>query len=173
MRYAVVIISCLMAGAAAAADSKTANAEAATAQLEPTQGHNASGSLKLVPERNAVRISGSIKGLQPNAEHGFHVHEKGDCSAPDASSAGAHFNPAAKPHGHPQNAEHHAGDMLNAKADADGVAKIDVSVTGVTLRSGGAKDVLGKSIVVHQKADDYKSQPSGNSGDRIACGVIE
>ncbi len=144
----------------------------ATAQLAPTQGNTAAGTLDLVAESNAVRVSGSLQGLPPNGEFGFHIHEKGDCSAPDASSAGGHFNPTSSPHGDPAGAEHHAGDMLNLKADAQGAATVDVSVTGVSLVSGQAENVHGKAIVVHQKADDYKTQPSGDSGARIACGVI-
>jgi superoxide dismutase, Cu-Zn family len=144
----------------------------ATAQMAPTQGHEASGTLTLTAEANAVRVSGSLSGLQPNAEFGFHIHEKGDCSAPDASSAGGHFNPANAQHGNPAGEAHHAGDMLNVKSDAQGGAQVDTQATGVTLSGGQPNDVLGKAIVLHAKPDDYATQPSGNSGARIACGVI-
>ena len=90
-------------------------------QLAPTQGHNASGTLALAAEGDSVRLTGTLQGLSPNGEFGFHIHENGDCSAPDASSAGAHFNPANAQHGNPQGETHHAGDMLNAKSDAQGV----------------------------------------------------
>jgi superoxide dismutase, Cu-Zn family len=142
------------------------------ARLAATQGHSASGSLTLISEGSAVRVSGAIQGLAPNAEFGFHIHEKGDCSAPDASSAGAHFNPANAQHGNPAGDAHHAGDMLNAKSDAQGTAQVDARAMGVTLGGGHPNDVLGKAIVLHEKADDYATQPSGNSGARIACGVI-
>jgi Cu-Zn family superoxide dismutase len=149
-----------------------APAVTAAAQLAPTQGHNATGTLTLQAEGDALRISGTLQGLTPNGEFGFHIHEKGDCSAPDASSAGAHFNPANAQHGNPLGETHHAGDMLNAKSDAQGVALVDAVATGVSLTAGQPNDARGKAIVLHEKADDYSTQPSGNSGARIACGVI-
>ena len=120
----------------------------------------------------ACTSPGSLQGLKPNAEFGFHVHEKGDCSAPDASSAGEHFNPADAQHGNPSGEAHHAGDMLNVKSDAQGLAQVDVHASGATLHSGQPTDVLGRAVVLHEKADDYATQPSGDSGARIACGVI-
>ncbi len=145
----------------------------ASAQLAPTQGHTASGTPNIQTEGEALHISGRLEGLPPNGEFGFHIHEKGDCSAPDASSAGGHFNPANAPHGNPQGGTHHAGDMLNAKSDAEGVAQVDAVSTGVSLAAGEPNDARGKAIVLHEKADDYATQPSGNSGARIACGVIQ
>jgi superoxide dismutase, Cu-Zn family len=145
----------------------------ATAELKATQGNGVSGTLTLAPEAGGVRITGSIKGLTPATTHGFHVHEKGDCSAPDASSAGGHYNPAGHPHGDPAGTQRHLGDMPNAVADAEGAATVDMVLSGATLRSGQPDDILGKSIVVHEKADDYKSQPAGDSGKRIACGIIK
>jgi Cu-Zn family superoxide dismutase len=117
-------------------------------------------------------LTGRLEGLKPDAEFGFHIHENGDCSAPDASSAGAHFNPSNAQHGNPQGDAHHAGDMLNAKSDAQGNAQVDAQADGVTLRTGEPNDVFGKAVVLHEKADDYSTQPSGDSGARIACGVI-
>jgi Cu-Zn family superoxide dismutase len=116
-------------------------------------------------------ITAEIRGLKPNAEHGFHVHEKGDCSAPDATSAGGHFNPAAKPHAHHSLAERHAGDMPNLLADANGVAKYRFESEAFTVAAGPAS-VIGRGMVVHRDPDDYKTQPAGNSGPRVACGVI-
>ena len=190
MRHAVTIVSCLICAAAGAADttktpdpnapSKTVAAppegqtpEGAGVQLKPTQGNSVKGSLSLASEKGGVRLGGLIEGLTPNTEQGFHVHEKGDCSAPDASSAGGHFNPTAQPHGDPKKGgPKHVGDMINLRADAKGVAKVDVLIEGAKLHSGDKTDLDGKAVVVHQKADDYTSQPSGNSGDRVACGVI-
>jgi len=146
-------------------------AAGASVQLSPTQGHNASGTLSLAAEGDSVRLTGTLQGLSPNGEFGFHIHEKGDCSAPDASSAGAHFNPANAQHGNPQGDTHHAGDMLNAKSDAQGAAMVDAVASGVSL-DGQPNGVRGKAVVLHEKADDYSSQPAGNSGARIACGVI-
>lgn len=148
-------------------------AATANVALTPTANHGASGSLAVTSEGGVVRLSGQLSGLTPDQEHGFHVHEKGDCSAPDASSAGAHFNPTNQPHGQPDDSTHHAGDLFNVKADAQGTAMVDVRSTGLTLRDGSPTDVVGKSVVVHAMPDDYSTQPSGNSGDRIACGVIE
>jgi Cu-Zn family superoxide dismutase len=152
----------------------TAAAESthAAVQLSPTEGNTASGMLAVTSDGTGVKISGSLQGLKPDSEFGFHIHEVGDCSAPDASSAGGHFNPTNAPHGNPQGDEHHAGDMLNASSNADGVAEVDAHAEGVTLRTGAANDVYGKAVVLHQKPDDYTTQPSGDSGDRIACGVI-
>jgi Cu-Zn family superoxide dismutase len=146
--------------------------EGASVQLAPTQGNTAAGSLAVTAAEGSVRLSGAIQGLTPNSEFGFHIHEKGDCSAPDASSAGAHFNPTSAEHGNPESETHHTGDMMNAKSDDKGVAQVDTSASGATLHSGQPTDVLGKAVVLHEKADDYTSQPSGNSGSRIACGVI-
>jgi Cu-Zn family superoxide dismutase len=142
--------------------------------LAPTQGHTAAGALELTAADGGVAIKGHIMGLTPGAEQGFHIHEKGDCSAPDGSSAGGHFNPGMQAHGKPgDTAPHHAGDMLNLRADAQGMAEVDSHVDGVTLTGSGDTDVVGKSIVIHEKLDDYMTQPSGASGARIACGVIQ
>jgi superoxide dismutase, Cu-Zn family len=191
MRAALVIAAASFALAACGPKEPTANVPTAPADtgapeappeppppqhrvnLAATQGNEAAGELVLTAMPDGVRIEGSISGLKADTEHGFHVHEKGDCSAPDASSAGEHFNPTSQPHGDPGGATHHAGDMQNIRADAEGRAPVSTVVNAVTLGDGGTNDVVGKAIVVHAKRDDYKTQPSGDSGDRIACGVIE
>lgn len=155
----------------AAPDS--AASPAATVRMAPTQGHQAAGMLTLTSESGAVRITGSLQGLPPDAEFGFHIHENGDCSAPDASSAGGHFNPTQAPHGDPRGETRHAGDLMNARSDAQGMAQVDVTANAVTLGGGLPTDVTGKAVVMHAQPDDYQSQPSGNSGARISCGVIE
>jgi superoxide dismutase, Cu-Zn family len=144
----------------------------AVAQIAPTQGNTVTGSLALAQSPQGVHITGSIQGLKPDAEFGFHVHEKGDCSAPDGSSAGGHFNPTQAQHGNPTGPSHHAGDMLNIRSDSQGVAQVDVTAAGTSLQGDPSTDVLGKAIVVHESPDDYTTQPSGNSGKRVACGVI-
>lgn len=144
----------------------------AKATLEPTQGNRARGELLLSPDNYGLRITGEITGLKANAEHGFHVHERGDCSAPDANSAGEHFNPAGQPHGRPNGQPHHAGDMMNLVADAQGNAQVDIRLEHATLGDGGDNDIMNRALVVHADPDDYTSQPAGNSGARIACGVI-
>ena len=120
--------------------------------------------------KSLTQVRGEVRGLAPNSEHGFHVHEKGDCSSGDGMSAGGHFNPTAMPHG-PQAAPHHAGDLPSIVADASGVARFSVRTSGVVL-GGGADDLAGKGLIVHANPDDYTTQPTGNSGGRIACGVI-
>ena len=149
-----------------------ATAPAAAVQIAPTQGNTVTGALALAQSAEGVHITGSIQGLKPDAEFGFHVHEKGDCTAPDGSSAGGHFNPTQAQHGNPTGPTHHAGDMLNIKSDAQGVAQVDVTAAGTSLNGNPGTDIMGKAIVVHEGPDDYATQPSGNSGKRVACGVI-
>jgi superoxide dismutase, Cu-Zn family len=141
--------------------------------LIPGQGGNVAGALDLVMGDGAVVATGLVTGLAPESVHGFHVHEKGDCSSPDFKSAGEHFNPTAQQHGNPSSPPHHLGDVPNLTANSEGKADVNVRIEGVTLGDGGANDLVGKAVVVHAEADDYKTQPAGNSGDRIACGVIE
>lgn len=144
----------------------------AQAVLMPTQGHSTGGELSLQVENGALRVTGRVTGLTTPAAHGFHIHEIGNCSAPDASSAGDHFNPTALPHGQLGTGTHHAGDMPNLSADAQGEAQVDLLLPALEIGSNGPRDVLGRAVVVHEQADDYTTQPSGNSGARIACGVI-
>jgi Cu-Zn family superoxide dismutase len=148
-------------------------AQQAVAVLASASGSRVSGKLTMAPMGDGVHISGEIGGLPPNAPSGFHVHEKGDCSAVDASSAGAHFNPAGSQHGRAGTAVHHAGDMDNVVADASGVARVNVHLLGVTLGGGGPNDIAGRAVIVHAAPDDYQTQPTGNAGARVACGVIK
>lgn len=113
-----------------------------------------------------------MEGLKPNAEHGFHIHDKGDCSSGDGMSAGGHFNPAAKPHGRHGQGEHHAGDLPSLKADGAGRVDVHVELVGVSIGSGPA-DIVGRGLIVHADPDDFRTQPTGNSGARIACAVIQ
>ena len=138
--------------------------------LQPTTGNTAAGTIWFIADGDNVRIRGQVTGLKPNQEHGFHVHEKGDCSSDDAMSAGGHLDPDGKRHG-PPTGEHHAGDVPSIKADANGVATVRTRIAG-TLLGSGAGDIAGKALVVHASPDDYTTQPTGNSGARIACGVI-
>lgn len=155
-----------------AAVHNASTAKQAVANLASASGSLVSGRLTLAPMGDGVHLSGEVGGLQPGSSHGFHIHEKGDCSAVDASSAGGHFNPAAQPHGRAGHGAHHAGDSDNLVADANGVARVDAHVSGVSLGGGAANDIAGRAIVVHATADDYISQPAGNAGARVACGVI-
>jgi Cu-Zn family superoxide dismutase len=143
----------------------------ATAKLEPRSGSATTGTVTFEQRGGKTIVTAEVRGLRPNAEHGFHVHERGDCSAPDAMSAGGHFNPTGQPHGNHAGGAHHAGDMPNLRADASGVAKLVWEDADLTVAEG-ASSVAGKAVVVHRDPDDFKSQPAGNSGPRIACGVI-
>jgi Cu-Zn family superoxide dismutase len=143
----------------------------ATATLEPTKGNNTKGAVTFVQRGDKVMVSATVSGLKPGAEHGFHIHEKGDCSSGDGMSTGGHFNPGGKPHG-PQSAEHHAGDMPSLKADPYGNAVENFTLTGVTVGSG-PNDVVGKGLIVHRDPDDFKTQPTGNAGPRLACAQIK
>ena len=113
-----------------------------------------------------------LTGLEPG-KHGIHIHKEADLSAPDLASAGGHWNPDAHKHGGPDTAEHHAGDLGNIDANADGKAHLDITLAGLTLGDGAKTDVIGHSVIVHEKKDDLTTQPTGNAGARVACGVIE
>jgi len=160
-------VACLLAGCASMGSS---SGPSAVAKLEPTKGNGAKGTVIFTQVRDKVRVSANLSGLKPNAEHGFHVHEKGDCSSGDGMSAGGHYNPAAKAHG-AQATDHHAGDMPNLKSDSYGNATATFELPGLSI-GGGSADIVGKGLIVHRDPDDYKSQPAGNAGPRIACAVI-
>ena len=160
----------LSAQAPTAGKSASATAAKATVTLAPTANQTARGEVTFTSEAGGVRVVGSFSGLV-FGEHGFHVHEKGDCSAPDATSAGGHFNPTTKPHAAREAADRHAGDLGNLKADPYGLARVDF--VDATLSLSGPNSIIGKAVIVHEKADDFKTQPTGNAGARFACGVIE
>lgn len=142
----------------------------AMATLTPTQGNTARGMVVFHQMQDHMMVHAHITGVAPNSEHGFHLHDVGNCASADGTSAGGHFNPGKTAHG-PQDAEHHAGDMPSLKADADGVINQKFMLQGVTIK-GDANSIDGRSVILHANADDYKTQPTGNSGARIACGVI-
>jgi Cu-Zn family superoxide dismutase len=143
----------------------------ATTTLEPTRGNEATGTVTFVQRGDKVAVTADVRGLPPNSEHGFHVHEKGDCSSGDGMSTGGHFNPDGKPHGNAQPSDGHAGDMPNIKADASGNAKATFEISKMTI-ADGPHSVVGKGLIVHKDPDDYRTQPTGNAGARLACGVI-
>jgi Cu-Zn family superoxide dismutase len=143
----------------------------ATAVLRPASGSQAHGTVKFTQVGSRVRVDAEIAGLAPGA-HGFHLHEKGDCSAPDATSAGPHFNPAMKKHGAADSSERHGGDLGNLQANEYGKATLSIRVDGISVGKG-ADGVIGRGVVVHANPDDLKTDPTGNSGDRIGCGVVD
>jgi len=144
----------------------------AVAELKPTEGSTAAGALEFAIVDGGIRVTGEVTGLAPGSEHGFHVHENGDCSAPDATSAGGHFNPAATDHGRVGRGTHHGGDSDNIVANDLGVAAVDTLLQGVTLGDGEPTEIIGRGVIVHADPDDYTTQPTGNAGARLACGVI-
>lgn len=156
----------------APASPATSTASSATVNLASASGSLVSGTLSMVPMGDGVHITGQVGGLGAGQTHAIHVHEKGDCSAVDASSAGGHFNPTGSAHGRAGTPVHHAGDMDNLTANAEGVADVDIHLSGVALGGGAANDIAGRAVIVHAAPDDYTSQPSGNAGARVACGVI-
>lgn len=141
----------------------------AVAMLSPTVGQKAGGMVTFLKEGEGIRIVAEIHGLAPGA-HGFHIHQYGDCSAPDATSAGAHFNPTGEPHGGPDAEKRHAGDLGNVEAGQDGNAMINRLDSRIVL--DGDQSILGRSVIVHAQPDDFRTQPTGGAGARIACGVI-
>ena len=142
----------------------------AVASLTPTVGNEVRGLIVFHQVDDGLMVHARISGLKPNGEHGFHVHETGSCASVDGNSAGGHFNPDSQPHG-PQNAARHAGDLPSIKADEAGKADFKFKVAGATV-AAGRTSVVGRSVIVHAQADDYQTQPTGNSGARIGCGVI-
>ena len=168
---AVLTAPAVLAQQPAARQPVAASAPAAVAKLTPTAGSEASGAIRFAAAGDGVaRVSGEVRGLEPNSTHGFHIHEKGDCSAPDAMSAGGHFNPGKQPHGDPAGNSHHAGDLPNLVADANGVARVSLEHAHVAL--SGPDSIVGRALIVHRDPDDYLTQPTGNSGARLACAVI-
>ncbi len=143
----------------------------ATAALQPTKGSKAFGEATFEQAGDKLRVIVFAQGLKPNAEHGFHIHEAGDCSSGDGMSAKGHFNPHGKPHGNPSSGERHAGDLPALKSGKDGRAKIDVSLDVISIGQGSG-NIVGRGLIIHADPDDYKTQPTGNAGARIACGVI-
>ncbi len=142
----------------------------AVAVLYSTEGNQVRGVVHFYQTENGTRIVADVEGLEPNTRHGFHIHEWGDCSAPDGTSAGGHFNPKNKPHGGPDSPERHVGDLGNLEVDAQGAAHYERIDTEVELN--GPYSVIGRGMIVHAGEDDLTTQPTGNAGARMACGVI-
>jgi Cu-Zn family superoxide dismutase len=155
----------------AAGTAQFAMIDMATVKIAPTAGHTASGTVRFRPSKDQTEmlVLVDMEGLEPGP-HGFHIHENGDCSAPDAASAGAHLNPYKTHHGGTDTAERHLGDLGNVEADADGKVKAEIVVKDLAF--SGPSSILQKAMVVHAKSDDLRTDPSGGSGDRIGCGVI-
>ena len=141
----------------------------AMAIVNPKSASEVVGAVTFSEVDGGVRILADFSGLTPG-KHGFHIHERGDCSAEDGSSAGGHFNPTHQKHGGPDSADRHVGDLGNLEANKFGFAHYDRVDTVITL--SGENSIIGKSIVVHEGEDDLSTDPTGNSGKRLGCGVI-
>lgn len=163
---AFAIASCLVLGGCS---SEPAAPQKLRCDLQPTAGNTVSGWVSFEPMGDHVHVTAEVKGLTPG-KHGFHVHEKGDCSSGDGKSAGGHFNPTGAPHGGPDAEQRHVGDLGNLEADDTGVARYDRM--DMVLRLSGEHSILGRAIIVHAGGDDFTTQPTGAAGARIACGVI-
>jgi Cu-Zn family superoxide dismutase len=160
-------------GSAPTTQPGTAADKTAKANIRSAQAHTTpvTGTVEFHEQADGVRVVADVKGLTPGM-HGFHGHEKGDLSDPKLISAGPHFNPAGHKHGGPDSEMRHAGDLGNLEADAQGNAKLDKVFKGITIK-GATDGIVGRSVLIHAKADDLTTDPSGESGDRIAGGVIE
>jgi Cu-Zn family superoxide dismutase len=137
--------------------------------LYPTQGNKVTGTVRFTQVSDGIKVVADLQGLT-KGKHGIHIHECGDCTALDGTSAGGHFNPKAMSHGSPMDAMRHEGDMGNIEADEAGNAHLEY--VDKTLSFDGDASIIGRSIIIHQNEDDMKTQPTGNAGPRVACGVI-
>src|SRR5688572_13912604 len=172
MKIILVLAAAAAVIAACGGMPEVGSGTVAVAELQPTKGNSAAGTVTFTQRGNRVRVEANVRGLKPDSEHGFHVHEKGDCGSGDGMSAGGHFNPASTPHGnYHAGGPMHVGDMPNLRADGEGNARATFDTAGMTVGSGSA-DIVGKGLIVHRDPDDYKSQPAGNAGPRLACAVI-
>ena len=162
----------LLVVALAGCQSMRSAGPSAKADLEPTKGNRAAGTATFTQVGDKVRVVANVSGLNPGQEHGFHIHEVGDCSSGDGMSTKGHFNPLSKSHAHYSTPERHAGDMPALKADASGNAALDTTLDVITVTPGPAS-VVGRGLIVHAAPDDYKTQPTGNAGARVACGIIQ
>ena len=145
----------------------------AEATIRPTEGNTISGYLRFYQaNKDTMRVTAQIKGLAPNSEHGFHIHENGNCASPDAMSAGGHYNPTAHQHGK-AGAASHVGDLPSLMADSAGTATLVWESKTLSIGDGKPTDVKGRSVIVHKDKDDYTTQPTGNSGARLGCGLIQ
>jgi Cu-Zn family superoxide dismutase len=164
------MIGCATTDAGSAASGQKSRPQA-VAVLSPAPNQKVQGQVTFVEETQGVRVTANITGLTPG-KHGFHIHEKGDCTPPDFTSAGGHWNPTSAKHGAPTSgADHHFGDFGNIEANQQGVARFERVFYWLSFT--GTNSFLGKAVVVHQDPDDLASQPAGNAGPRIACGIIQ
>jgi Cu-Zn family superoxide dismutase len=161
----------LLAAACAAKQGAPSDKRRATARLAAASGSQVAGEAVFERKGAAITLRVDISGAAPGT-HAAHIHEKGDCSAPDASSAGGHWNPTVEEHGRWDHDPFHLGDLGNIEVGADGTGSLSLETELWELGTGAPNDIVGKAVIVHAAADDFKTQPTGNAGGRIACGVI-
>lgn len=171
MRRLGQLLAILAVAALAGCETTPSEPAKATAALKATKGSKVIGEVTFEQVGGKVRVVAQVIRLKPNQEHGFHIHEVGDCSSGDGMSAKGHFNPYGKPHGHYSKSERHAGDLPNLKANAKGRATATFEIDTITVTPGPAS-IIGRGLIIHAQPDDYTSQPVGNAGARLACGVI-
>ncbi len=152
-----------------ASPASAAEPSKAVAVLHPTKGSSVEGVVTFTKSGDEVKVVADLTGLTPG-KHGFHIHEYGDCSSPDGKSAGGHFNPTNDPHASHDADKRHEGDLGNIEADSSGKAHLELTDKMMTM--SGEKSIIGRGLIVHEKADDLKTQPTGDAGGRVACGVI-
>ncbi len=165
-KFVLVSVSLLILGACA-----TAMGPSASTTLAPTTGSTATGTVNFMQLGDgAVEVTVDLSGVPPGV-HGFHVHDKGDCGD-NGTAAGGHFYPTAAPHGAPEATSHHAGDFGNVTADANGVVSARFTTRSIKVEAG-PNSVVGHAVILHANPDDLTTQPTGNAGGRIACGVVQ
>ncbi len=169
LMFAAVSIA-FLAGCATTGSDSTNEPLRATVGMTPTKGSKTIGEVTFEQVSDGVMVFANVKGLKPGQQHGFHIHEVGDCSSGDGMSTKGHFNPMGKPHGTPGSG--HAGDLPSLVGDKAGHAKLNVKVTGITV-GPGPTSIVGRGLIIHADPDDHKTQPTGNAGARLACGVIQ
>ncbi len=175
MKHTVPLVYCTLL-LMACASAPQQEGPSAVAKLNSKGNSQVCGKIHFTQVGSRVRIDGEVVGLRPG-EKGMHIHEKGDCSAADAASAGGHFNPQGSKnwssrHGGPFTAERHAGDLGNIVFDQNGKAVVKMMVGGIAVDRGPI-GIIGRALVVHFQADDLTTDPTGDAGARAACGVIE
>ncbi|WP_373975179.1 superoxide dismutase family protein [Chitinibacter sp. SCUT-21] len=174
MQFKLLILSAFLAGCAHqhhGMDSMKHDGPMIGGHFQSAANQSLKGMVMVHAMDGHLMLKGKVMGLKPNSEHGFHIHEVGDCSKADFTSAGGHFNPSKTSHGG-QGGDHHAGDMPNLKANEQGEAKFEVMLMDLSVDKAAANSIIGRAVVIHANPDDYTTQPSGNSGARIGCAVI-
>ncbi|MEX0771565.1 MAG: superoxide dismutase family protein [Balneolales bacterium] len=167
----IILISCTQE---TNTDNSTAEVSAVhdelIAVIHPTEGNEINGTVTFTREGDGVTVDATVSGLEPDSNHGFHIHEFGDCSADDGTSAGGHYSPENMPHGAPDDMERHMGDLGNLGSDQNGIAT--VNFTDSVLELQGESGILGRGVIVHAGEDDLETQPTGDAGARLGCAVI-